>query len=93
MIFKEDRRNGDITRTYVQGVCIKPVDYIIPLFIYRYTFRNSRNVTVRVINYGCVITDILVPDKNGTIDDISIGYDKIEGEYSLSPSLSLSIME
>ena len=78
LIFKEDRRN---------------VDYIIPLFIYRYTFRNSRNVTVRVINYGCVITDILVPDKNGTIDDISIGYDKIEGEYSLSPSLSLSIME
>lgn len=36
---------------------------------------------VCVINYGCVIIDILVFDKDGNIDDISIGYDKIEGKY------------
>nr|XP_011443010.2 aldose 1-epimerase [Crassostrea gigas] len=52
--------------------------------VYRYSFTNSRNVTVRVINYGCVITDILVPDKDGNIDDISIGYDKIE-DYEPNP--------
>lgn len=53
-------------------------------------------MTVRVINYGCVITDILVPDKDGNIDDISIGYDKIEGKsvclsISLCPSVRLSL--
>lgn len=46
----------------------------------RYSFTNSKNVTVRVIDYGCVITDILVPDKDGNVDDISIGYDCIEGK-------------
>lgn len=36
---------------------------------------------VCVINYGCVIIDILVFDKDGNIDDISVGYDKIEGKF------------
>lgn len=46
----------------------------------RFSFTNKNNVTVRVINYGATITDILLPDKNGTVEDISLGFDSVQ-EY------------
>ncbi|XP_048751795.1 galactose mutarotase-like [Ostrea edulis] len=46
----------------------------------RFTFTNKNNVTVRIISYGATITDILVPDQNGRIDDICLGFDTAE-EY------------
>lgn len=46
--------------------------------LFRYTFCNQNDVTVRVIDYGCVITDILVPDKEGVVSDVSLGYDSVQ---------------
>lgn len=43
--------------------------------IKRFTFTNNNNITVRIISYGATITDILMPDKNGAILDISLGFD------------------
>uniref|UniRef100_K1QCH4 Galactose mutarotase n=1 Tax=Magallana gigas TaxID=29159 RepID=K1QCH4_MAGGI len=40
----------------------------------RFTFTNNNNITVRIISYGATITDILMPDKNGAILDISLGF-------------------
>ncbi|KAK3093649.1 hypothetical protein FSP39_018451 [Pinctada imbricata] len=34
---------------------------------------------VRVINYGCIITDILLPDRDGNVADINLGFDSIKG--------------
>lgn len=48
-------------------------------YIYRFSFTNKNNVTVRVINYGASITDILLPDKNGSVEDISLGFDSVQG--------------
>ncbi|XP_071080179.1 galactose mutarotase-like isoform X1 [Haliotis cracherodii] len=45
----------------------------------RYTLTNNNNVLVRVLNYGATVTDILVPDKQGNVDDISLGFDDIRG--------------
>lgn len=50
----------------------------------RYTFCNQNDVTVRVIDYGCVITDILVPDKEGVVSDVSLGYDSVQN-YETNP--------
>nr|XP_022340663.1 aldose 1-epimerase-like isoform X2 [Crassostrea virginica] len=41
----------------------------------RFSFTNKNNITVRIISYGATITDILMPDKNGTLVDISLGFD------------------
>ncbi|XP_062611280.1 galactose mutarotase-like [Saccostrea cucullata] len=46
----------------------------------RYTFCNHNDVTVRVIELGCVITEIRVPDKQGVVSDINLGYDDVK-EY------------
>ncbi|XP_046364262.1 galactose mutarotase-like isoform X2 [Haliotis rufescens] len=56
----------------------------------RYTLTNN-NVLVRVLNYGATITDILVPDKHGNVDDISLGFDDITGYQDNTPYIGTVI--
>lgn len=46
-------------------------------------------MTVKIIEYGGVITEILVPDKNGKLGDINLGYDSMEGKCSVQTFWSL----
>jgi aldose 1-epimerase len=46
----------------------------------QYTLTNSSGIKIKIINYGAIITSIVVPDKNGKFDDIALGYDTLE-EY------------
>ena len=43
-----------------------------------YTLKNSQGMTVKVTNYGAIITHILVPDRNGKLADVALGYDRVE---------------
>lgn len=45
----------------------------------RFTWRNSNNVSVQVITYGATVTSIKVPDKNGKIDDVVMGFNDMKG--------------
>jgi aldose 1-epimerase len=51
----------------------------------RFTLRNSRGIEVSVINYGGIITSLLVPDKNGVPDDVVLGYDSLTSYVKSSP--------
>ncbi len=42
-----------------------------------YTLDNGK-MSVKITNYGGIITAINVPDKNGKIDNITLGFDKLE---------------
>ncbi|GER28550.1 aldose 1-epimerase [Striga asiatica] len=39
---------------------------------------NNGNMQVLVSNYGCTITSLRVPDKNGQLADVVLGFDTIE---------------
>lgn len=39
-----------------------------------FTLTNSNKISVDIINFGGIIVSILVPDKNGKIDDVTLGY-------------------
>lgn len=43
-----------------------------------YTLKNESGMTVRVTNYGAIITSIIVPDRNGKQADVALGYDRVE---------------
>ncbi|MCG6155451.1 galactose mutarotase [Rubinisphaera sp. ICM_H10] len=43
-----------------------------------YTLKNRNGVEVKVTNYGAIITAIVVPDKNGNMADIALGYNRVE---------------
>ena len=42
------------------------------------TLKNDNNITVKITNYGAIITGIEMPDKNGVIEDIAWGFEKLE---------------
>ena len=44
-----------------------------------FTLTNRRGIEVKVINYGCTITSLKVPDRHGVFADIVLGYDDLEG--------------
>src|SRR6266581_4455037 len=42
-----------------------------------YTLTNSHGVDARIINYGGIVTSLKVPDRNGKLDDVVKGFDKV----------------
>lgn len=45
-----------------------------------YTLKNNNGVQVDITNYGGIIVRLLVPDRNGKLDDIVLGYNNL-GDY------------
>ncbi|MEP3480197.1 MAG: aldose epimerase family protein [Fuerstiella sp.] len=43
-----------------------------------FTLRNESGMVVKITNYGAIVTSIIVPDKNGEMADVALGYDKAE---------------
>lgn len=43
----------------------------------RYTLANETGMRVQVLSYGCTIQSILVPDKDGNLVDVVLGYDDL----------------
>jgi aldose 1-epimerase len=43
-----------------------------------YTLTNSHGMQIKVTNYGAIITSIIVPDKNGKLADVALGYHHLE---------------
>ncbi len=46
--------------------------------IKEYTLTNNKGITVKILNYGAIITSMITPDKNGNLKDIVLGFDNIE---------------
>ncbi|MCD7923111.1 MAG: galactose mutarotase [Clostridiales bacterium] len=47
---------------------------------YLYCMKNSEGAYVTVTSYGCRVVDICVPDREGQLRDVCLGYDTLE-EY------------
>jgi len=47
-----------------------------------FTLTNNNQVTVKITNYGAIITSIETPDKNGKIANIALGFEKFEDYIS-----------
>ena len=46
--------------------------------IFLYELENRNGMKMTVTNFGAILTSLLVPDKNGKLDDVVLGYDKLE---------------
>jgi len=47
--------------------------------VYQYTLMNKSGATMKVINFGAIVTSLTVPDRNGKYEDIVSGYDSLQG--------------
>jgi aldose 1-epimerase len=44
-----------------------------------YTLTNSSGAEVRIINYGAIVVSLKVPDRQGKLRDVVLGYDDLAG--------------
>lgn len=44
-----------------------------------YTLRNSHGMEAKIMTYGGIVTSLKVPDKNGQLGDVVLGFDSLEG--------------
>lgn len=51
----------------------------------RYTLSNANGMKVQITNYGGIVTSILVPDKNGKLADVVLGYNNLAGYLKNNP--------
>lgn len=47
-----------------------------------YSIKNDNGVTAEVMDYGAILVNLYVPDKSGKVQDIVLGYDKIDGYFA-----------
>jgi len=50
-----------------------------------YTLTNAHGLEVRATNYGGIIVSLRVPDKHGRLDDVVLGFDKLQGYLDNKP--------
>lgn len=47
-----------------------------------YTLENNNGMTVKISTYGATVTSIQTPDKDGTVEEITCGFDTLESYFS-----------
>ena len=54
-----------------------------------YTMENAAGMKVSVSDFGAVIVDIIVPDRNKNFVDVNLGYDNVSGYEGNAPGTVL----
>ena len=44
-----------------------------------YTLHNAKGAEARIMTYGGIVQSLRVPDKNGKLDDVVLGFDTLDG--------------
>jgi aldose 1-epimerase len=50
-----------------------------------FTLTNSRGIKAKITSYGAILVSLEVPDKDGNLADITLGYDTLEGYLETTP--------
>ncbi|AQQ55208.1 aldose epimerase family protein [Planococcus lenghuensis] len=57
----------------------------------RYTFHVPGGFQLSCINYGCIITEIIAPDREGVLENVVLGFDSIEEYDRHSPYFGAAV--
>ena len=50
-----------------------------------YTLTNTNGLRARIMNYGAILVSLEVPDRDGNLADITLGFDKLDGYLGEHP--------
>ena len=53
--------------------------------VFLFSLENKNGVKAEVTNYGAILVNLLVPDKDGNVEDVVLGFDNVAG-YEMNPS-------
>ncbi|HEX6984798.1 MAG TPA: aldose epimerase family protein, partial [Planctomycetaceae bacterium] len=51
----------------------------------RYRLENGKGVSVAIIDYGGIVTEVNVPDRHGKTANVTLGFDKLDGYLGPDP--------
>ena len=57
--------------------------------LFQYEMINSSGMVIRLTNYAAALTDISVPDRNGKIESVVLGFDSISEYTKPNPKVSI----
>ena len=50
-----------------------------------YTLKNAKGAEARIMTYGGIVVSLKMPDRNGQMGDVTLGYDELDGYLTNSP--------
>lgn len=53
--------------------------------VQRYTLTNADGMTVKITNYGAIVTSIQTPDREGNMGEVALGFDSVDGYVPNDP--------
>jgi aldose 1-epimerase len=53
--------------------------------VFLYTLKNSKEMEVKITNYGGIVVSLSVPDRKGKNDDVVLGFDKLDDYFHEPP--------
>jgi aldose 1-epimerase len=56
-----------------------------------FTLTNKNGLYAKITNYGGIVTELHVPDRNGKLDDIVLGYDNLHDYLKKTPYFGASV--
>jgi aldose 1-epimerase len=56
-----------------------------------YTLTNPNGLKARITTFGAILVSLEVPDKNGKLDDITLGFDTLEGYIKEHPYFGATV--
>ena len=59
--------------------------------VYEYTLENSQGMQLSAMDYGATITAIKTPDKDGRLENITLGFDSVEPYVTYRPYYGATI--
>lgn len=59
--------------------------------VFLYIIKNENGMRVEISNFGATIVGLYVPDKNGTIENVVMGYDKLSDYYNNWHSIGCTV--
>ncbi|MBI1389622.1 MAG: galactose-1-epimerase [bacterium] len=50
-----------------------------------YTLTNAAGMSARIMTYGAIVVSLQAPDRDGNFDDVTLGFDTLDGYFKDSP--------
>jgi aldose 1-epimerase len=56
-----------------------------------YTLTNPNGMRAKITNYGAILVSLEVPDRNGKLNDITLGFDTLDGYTKVHPYFGATV--
>ena len=56
-----------------------------------YTCRNAKGAVLKLIDYGAIVVELHMPDRDGKLANINVGFDKLDGYLARHPYFGATV--